>query len=82
MADPRGRGVADKSAVTRGQLRGKFAVRDRLISDLAMIDSDISQLVRVLSTQQGLITPMRVEQARLVAFQVLGAKNKKKEDAA
>ena len=71
MSDKRtGRGVADKGAVFRGQLRAKFMQRDRLVREIAVLDGDISQLVRILSTAQGLITPMRVEQARQL---VLGA---------
>lgn len=49
-------------------LRAKFVARDRLTLEAEALDVEIKALIRTLSSEQGLVTPMRVEQARAEVF--------------
>lgn len=48
----------------KASLRALFIRRDRAEREIAAIDSETGPLIRKLSSIDGLITPMRVEQAR------------------
>ena len=57
-----------KANIVAAQLRAKIGRRDRHQSQIDALDTEIKALVRSLSAQQGLVVPMRVEQARQIVF--------------
>lgn len=60
--------MAIKKGEIAARLRAKFLRRDRAMVEINALDVEIKALVRSLSSEQGLITPMRVEQARQTVF--------------